>query len=83
LVSLYAGGCAAAWVLARRGVERAGTPLNFRYLGTATVIGVVSLLCLIGLGSRQEIFGLVVLIGLSGLLYRIQTHIASHRTVSP
>jgi Na+-translocating ferredoxin:NAD+ oxidoreductase RnfE subunit len=53
----------------------AGTPLNFRFLGAATVIGIGSMLALIALGSRQEIIGLVALIGLSVLLYVIQVRL--------
>jgi amino acid transporter len=45
--ALYAGGCAAAWVLARRGVATAGTPLNFRWLGVAAVVGVAGMTALI------------------------------------
>jgi basic amino acid/polyamine antiporter, APA family len=37
--ALYIAGCAAAWVLARRGVALAGTPLKFRFLGAVTVVG--------------------------------------------
>ena len=57
-------------------MARSGTPLNFRVLGSATVIGISSMLALIALGSRQEIIGLATLIGLSVLLYLIQTRIA-------
>jgi amino acid transporter len=67
--ALYALGCVAAWLLARRGVAVAGAPLNFRWLGAATFVGVGSMLALIALGSRREIVGLTSLIGLSVLLY--------------
>lgn len=76
IAALYIAGCAASWVLARRGVALSGTPLNFRFLGAATVIGISSMLALIALGSRQEIIGLATLIGLSILLYLIQARIA-------
>jgi APA family basic amino acid/polyamine antiporter len=76
IAALYIAGCAASFVLARRGVALSGTPLNFRFLGTATVIGISSMLTLIALGSRQEIIGLATLIGLSILLYLIQARIA-------
>lgn len=79
IAALYIAGCAAAWVLARRGVALAGTPLNFRFLGTATVIGIGSMLILIALGSRQEIIGLATLIGLSALIYLVQTRSAPVR----
>jgi basic amino acid/polyamine antiporter, APA family len=77
IAALYIAGCAASWVLARRGVALAGAPLNFRFLGTATIIGISSMLTLIALGSRQEIIGLVTLIGLSVLIYLLQIRIAS------
>jgi amino acid transporter len=66
---LYIAGCAAAWWLARRGVALAGTPLNFRWLGTAMVIGVTSMLVLIALASRAESLGLLAAIGLSAVVY--------------
>ena len=69
----YIGGCAASWVLARQGVALSGTPLNFRFLGVATVVGIASMLALIALGSRQEIFGLAMLISLSTVVYWVQT----------
>jgi hypothetical protein len=69
---LYIAGCAAAWLLARRGVALGGTPLKFRWLGTATVVGVASMLALIALASREEILGLVALVGLSALIYLVQ-----------
>jgi amino acid transporter len=77
---LYIGGCAAAWVLARRGVALAGTPLNFRFLGAAALIGGGSWLALIALGSREEIMGLLALVGLSSLVYLIQTRAALARS---
>ncbi len=42
-------------------------------LGTATVIGIGSMLVLIALGSRQEIIGLVTLVSLSIFVYLVQT----------
>jgi amino acid transporter len=70
---VYMGGCAAAWKLARRGVALAGAPLNFRWLGTAMVIGVTGMLIVIALASRAEILGLVVVVGASALIYLLQT----------
>ena len=67
--ALYALGCMAAWLLARRGIAVAGAPLNFRWLGAATFVGVGSMLALIALGSRLEIAGLAALVVLSVLLY--------------
>jgi APA family basic amino acid/polyamine antiporter len=49
IAALYIAGCAAAWVLARRRVALAGTPLEFRFLGTASVIGITSMLAVIAL----------------------------------
>jgi APA family basic amino acid/polyamine antiporter len=74
--ALYIAGCAASWVLARRGIALSGTPLNFRFLGAASAIGISSMLALIALGSREEIIGLAALICLSVLLYLVQTRIA-------
>jgi basic amino acid/polyamine antiporter, APA family len=72
MAPIYLAGCAAAWVLARRGVALAGPPLSFRYLGTAAAIGSGSMLVLIVLGSRREITGLVTLIILSTVIYFVQ-----------
>ena len=66
---LYIAGCAAAWMLSRRGIALAGPPLNFRFLGSAAVLGIGSMLAMIALASRQEIMGLVILMGLSILMY--------------
>jgi len=70
---LYISGCAATWLLARRGVAMAGAPLNFRLLGTATAIGITSMLAVIALAPFKEISGLGGLIGLSVLVYLAQT----------
>jgi basic amino acid/polyamine antiporter, APA family len=69
MAPLYIAGCAAAWILARRGVATAGTPLGFPFLGFAAVVGMSSMMALIALGSRREILGLVTLIALSTLLF--------------
>lgn len=73
MAPLYIAGCAAAWVLARRGVAIAGSPLGFPYLGTAAAIGIGSMLLLVVLGSRREIIGLVTLLFVSTVLYLLQT----------
>ncbi len=73
--ALYVAGCFATWRLARRGVALAGAPLNFRWLGAAALIGAGSMLLLIGLGSRTEILGLAALIGVSVLVYLLQTRL--------
>ena len=72
---LYGAGCAAAWLLARRRVAEAGTPLNFRFLGAAASIGIVSMGLMIGLGTRTEIVGLLVILALSVLIYLLQTRL--------
>jgi hypothetical protein len=61
--------CAAAWRLARRGVALAGTPLNFRWLGAAMVIGIGSMLVLVALAARGEILGLLGVVAASALAY--------------
>ncbi len=70
---LYGVGCAAAWVLARRGVALAGAPLQFSRLGAATVIGIGSMLAVIALGTREQLLFLAALIVLSALVYLVQT----------
>ena len=75
IAALYGAGCAAAWVLARRRTAVAGPPLNFPLLWAATVLGLVSMLAVIALGSSQEIFGLAMLIGVSAAIYLAQTHV--------
>ena len=77
---LYIACCAAAWTLARRGVAQAGEPLNFRWLGAAMVIGITSMLALIGLASRAEATGLLVLIGLSVAVFLVQNRTSSGQT---
>jgi basic amino acid/polyamine antiporter, APA family len=71
--ALYIGGCAAAWVLARRGVALAGAPLSSRWLGVAMVTGIGSMLVFIALASRAEIMGLLAVIVASALIYLLQT----------
>ena len=62
---LYAGGSVAAWLLKRRRVAEAGTPLNFRWLGPAMIVAVVGMVALIALASRAEILGLLAVIAAS------------------
>jgi amino acid transporter len=78
--ALYIAGCAASWRLARRDVALSGTPLHFRFLGSATAIGISSMLALIVMGSRKEIIGLVTLIGSSIVLYSVQARVALARS---
>jgi APA family basic amino acid/polyamine antiporter len=74
--AFYAAGCVAAWWLARTGVAQAGTPVNFRWLGTATVVGVGSMLLMIALASRAEIIGLFAVISISAIAHLVQSRTA-------
>lgn len=78
--ALYAAGSVAAWRLARKGLAQAGEPLNFRWLGTATVVATTSMLILIALAARSEILGLFGVIVVSSLIYWIQTRAKRVRT---
>jgi amino acid transporter len=78
--ALYILGCAAAWVLARRGVAESGPPLNFKWLPTAAVIGIGSMLGAIALASQEEIVGLVALIVVCIVGYWLQTRAAVTQT---
>lgn len=78
--AFYVAGCAAAWRLAQRRVMLAGEPLNFRWLGTAAIVGISSMLVLIVLATRGEILGLVSLIGISAVVYLLQTQAARRRS---
>lgn len=79
---LYIAGCIAAWLLARRGVALAGTPLGFRWLGAAALIGVSSMVTVVALASLTEILGLLALIAVSGAVYLLQTRVALARGVT-
>jgi amino acid transporter len=78
----YIAGCAATWQLVRRGVSQSGEPLNFRWLGTATILGITSMLALIALASRGEIIGLFALIGISVAVYLLQTRMPFGRAAN-
>jgi APA family basic amino acid/polyamine antiporter len=82
IAGLYGAGCAAAWVLARRGIQLAGAPLNFPFLTLATAFGIASMLAVIALGAREEILGLAGLIVLSAAVYLTQTRLGSQRAAS-
>jgi basic amino acid/polyamine antiporter, APA family len=73
---LYIAGCAAAWRLARDRVAQTGAPLNFRWLGAATAVGITSMLFMIALASRAEILGLVAVVAISTIVYLVQTRAA-------
>jgi len=66
---LYIAACLAAWRLSRRSVARAGTPLNFPWLGVAVMVGIVSMVAVVAFGSRAEIVGLIVVVAMSALAY--------------
>lgn len=76
---LYMLGCAAARRLARRGVTQGGAPLNFRWLGAAAAVGIVSMLALVALAARAEILGLLSVIGASALTYVLLTRLRPSR----
>jgi amino acid transporter len=77
----YIAGCCATWKLARRGIAEAGAPLAFRWLGAAASIGTGSMLVLIALASRGEILGLLALLGISAVVYLVQTQVVVRRAV--
>lgn len=66
---LYILSCAAAWTIARRGIETAGQPLNFRWLGGAAAVGITSMIILIALASRAEIISLIALVAISAAVH--------------
>jgi amino acid transporter len=69
---VYILGCAAAWRLKQLNAAEAGRPLNFRWLGSAAFIGILSMVVLITVASRAEILGLLLLIAVSVGLFQIQ-----------
>ena len=69
---LYIGGCFAAWKLKRAGISQAGAPLDFRWLGTAAVIGSASMVVMIALAGLDQILGLAALIAIATLVYGVQ-----------
>jgi len=77
--AVYAGGSAAAWVLARRGIALAGVPLASPLLPAAATVGITGMTLLIALASRHEILGLAALMTASALVYLIQTRVVPAR----
>jgi basic amino acid/polyamine antiporter, APA family len=71
---LYILGCAAAWLLSRRGVRGAGAPMAFRYLGVAAAVGIFGMLILIGLAQWNEILGFVIVVAVSLGGYALLRH---------
>jgi APA family basic amino acid/polyamine antiporter len=70
---LYILGCAAAWRLAQRGIALAGTPLNFRWLPAAMLIGIISMVGMVALASRDEILGLAAVLAGSAIVFWLST----------
>jgi len=70
-------------VLARRGVALAGTPLNFRGLRIAAVVGIGSCIALIVLAARMEIIGLFATIAAAAAIYVTQTRMVAAKNPSP
>jgi amino acid transporter len=85
---IYAGGCAAAWKLARGRVALAGEPLGFQWLGIAAATGVAGMLAMVCLASSAEVVGLLALLAVCGATYlplsrraaRLRTAIGSARS---
>jgi APA family basic amino acid/polyamine antiporter len=69
LAPIYVGGCAAAWMLARRNVALAGAPLGFRWIGVAALVGITSMVAMVALASRAEIAGLLAVVAVCGITY--------------
>jgi len=72
---LYILGCAATWRIVRGGVAHSGEPLNFRWLGIATLLGITSMVAVVALASLEEILGLFVFMAISVAVYLVQTKI--------
>ncbi len=76
--ALYAAACAAAVLLQRRGVERAGAPLGFRAVPVCAAIGIASMVALCLVASRAEIAGLAATVAACVALHAVQAR--SRRT---
>jgi basic amino acid/polyamine antiporter, APA family len=74
IAALYTAGCAAGWALRRHNVALAGPPLNFRFLGIATFVGIGSMSLLILMCTPKEIMGLIGLVAVSMVAFHLQTH---------
>jgi amino acid transporter len=66
---LYFLGCAAAWVLHRRGTRSLGPPISLAFLPAASAIGMASMVALVCVAERAEILGLLAVIAVSIGLY--------------
>ncbi len=66
---LYFLGCAAAWMLHRRGIAASGTPVSFAVLPAAAAGGMAAMVALVCLAPRAEVLGLAAVIAVSLALY--------------
>ncbi len=79
---LYFLGCAAAWVLHRRGTAASGTPVSFAVLPAAAACGMAAMVALVCLAKRDEILGLVAVIVVSAAFYAGARALARARDAS-
>lgn len=84
LGALYIAACVAAWELDRRDVRDTGggTPLRFRGLTLAALIGSVSMLVVIIVAPNSQILGLLALTGAAALLYLVKEIARRRRNAS-
>jgi amino acid transporter len=80
IAPIYIGGCAAAWVLARRGVALAGPALKSPFLGIAAALGIVSMTSIIALASLEEILRLLELMAVIVVVYFLQSRVPLARS---
>lgn len=71
IAPLYAGTCAAAWALRRRGVAAAGKPLGLALLPAVAVVGIGAMAVLVAMGEPGEILALVGVLAGSAALYLV------------
>jgi len=76
---IYAGSCAAAWQLSRRGIAHGGAPLAFRWIGAAAIAGGGAMLALLTLARRSDLAWIVLLIVASLIVFLIQSRLARRR----
>ena len=69
---LYFLSCGAAWRLARRGVALFGTPLAFRLLPLAAILGMASMVALVLLARTSEMLGLAGVVAASFLIFGLR-----------
>ena len=81
--ALYAAGCAAAWVLRRRGVATAGRPFVLPALGAWVVLGAGSMIWVIALAKWEEIGALAGEIAVSCLIYAVAVRRRDSRAAAP